>query len=539
MRIDPIQLQNKNRLINDYQNHEQKIMNHFDYSPLHDYEQRMIDLNKRDFKREELAQILHTVNKQWDAPCSTYDNIERLKNKDSVVVIGGQQAGLMTGPLYSINKVISIIQFARQQEDILNIPVIPVFWIAGEDHDYDEINHMFLMNDKKMKKHSLEQQATEKQSISHIKIDRAHAHKWLDEAFKYLNETCHTKNLYAIIKSCLDHSTTYVDFFARLIFQLFQEEGLVLIDSASPEIRQLESDYFVQLIENQPAISKGVYDSFQQLSQAGYSISLDVELNDGHLFIYKNNERILLERNEAGEWIGKQNEIQLTTEELLDIAQHTPTLLSNNVVSRPIMQELVFPTLAFIGGLGEISYWSVLKPAFHTLGIKMPPILPRLSFTFIDQFTEKKLNEFAIDEEFAVNHGVETYKINWLAAQTNPPIHHITEQLKEVIDNAHRPLRDISARIRADLGDLANKNLEYLFRDIDFMEERIQQALEDKFAHELADYHVIHQTLFPNNGLQERVWNPLPFINKHGAEFIHKLTNESCSFEEDHFLVYI
>lgn len=539
MRIDPIQLKNKNILINDYENHKTEVIDFFDYSPVQNFKQRVIDLQKRDFKRQQLMEVLYADNNRWDAPASTFANIERLKDEDSVVVIGGQQAGLMTGPLYSVNKIISIIQLAKKQEVVLGIPVIPVFWIAGEDHDYDEINHVFFMEHEKIEKHTLGQQVNEKQSISHIEIDRTYANRWLDELFTKLTETKYTKNLYEIVRSCLDQSTTYVDFFARLIFQLFQEEGLVLIDSASLELRRLESEYFVKLIEKQPEISKGVYQSYQQLAQLGYSISLDVELNDGHLFVYNDNDRVLLERNDLGEWIGKQNEIKMTTEELIDIAKETPERLSNNVVSRPLMQELVFPTLAFIGGLGEISYWSVLKSAFHSLGMKMPPVLPRLSFTFIDQHTEKRLKKFAIDEISAVNHGVDQYKINWLAAQNTPPLHQISAQVKQAIDDAHRPLRNIAAEIRTDVGQLANKNLKYLFREIDFLQGRIDKALEEKYMVELTEFSKINLTLFPQGGLQERVWNPLLLLNDHGFEFVKKLTNESCSFEEDHFLVYI
>ena len=539
MRIDPIQLQHKSLLINDYKNHEQKIMDFFDYSPIHDYEKRVIDLQNRNFKRNQLTEVLQTVNQRWNAPSSTMANIDRLKKEGSVVVIGGQQAGLMTGPFYSVNKVISIIQFAKKQEEHLGIPVIPVFWIAGEDHDYDEINHVFYIENETLEKHTLRQEVNEKHSISHIKIDRIHANQWLDELFIQLKETRYTANLYDTVNKCLEQSTTYVDFFARLIFQLFEDEGLVLIDSGSSELRQLESEYFVQFIEQQPEISQGVYDSYQQLAQLGYSVDLDVDLNDGHLFIYKDKERILLERNERGEWVGKQNEMKLTTNELLNIARKTPELLSNNVVSRPIMQELLFPTLAFIGGLGEISYWSVLKSAFHSLEINMPPVLPRLSFTFIDKSTEKKLTKFQMDESDVVNYGVDQLKINWLTAQNHPPIHQIIEQLKQTIDDVHRPLRDLAVDIRADLGQLANKNLEHLYKEIDFLRKRIDKALEEKYSYELTEFNQINLTLFPNRGLQERVWNPLLLMNEHGSGFIKKLTDELCSFEEDHYLVYI
>lgn len=539
MRINPIQLTSENRLINDYRNHEEDMMKHFDYSPFHDYEQRLLDLKQRTFKRKQLTELLYKVNKQWNSPRSTLLNIERLKEENSVVVIGGQQAGLMTGPMYTINKIISIIQLAKQQEEKLKVPVIPVFWIAGEDHDYDEINHIYLMKEQAIKQHQLLQPVNEKQSISDISIDESYANEWLDQVFEQLSETSYTKALYTNAKDCLAQSHTYVDFFARFIFKLFEDEGLILVDSDSKEIRELESDYFVKLIENQADISKGVHKSFQQLTQNGYSISLDVEMHDAHLFICENNERILLMKNEAGEWVGKHNEVKYTTEELLNIAIETPELLSNNVVTRPVMQELIFPTLSFIGGLGEISYWAVLKPAFQTLGIKMPPVMPRLSFTYVDQTLEGKLEKFSIDPVSAVNSGVEENKGNWLASQYNPPIHYVSNHLKQAINDAHRPLRNIAEEIRSDLAELANKNLEHLYRDIEFLETRIEQALTDKFKLDLKDFDLINNSLHPFGGLQERVWNPVQLINTHGISVFNKLIDTSCSFEEEHFLVYI
>src|SRR5690625_2971933 len=251
MRIDPIQLTNLNKLINDYRNNNNNIMQYFDYSPFHDYEKRVNDLQNRLFKREQLTDVLFTMNKSWDAPQTTFDNIEKLKNNNSVVVICGQQAGLLTGPLYTINKIISIIQFARQKEKSLKVPVIPVFWIAGEDHDFDEINHVFLLEDSKMTEYRLLQNVFGKYPISDIVIDDSKAHKWLQNVIEQLKETEYTKDLYQAIKTCLKESNTYVDFFARLIYHLFDKEGLVLMDSDHRKLRQIESEYFVNLIENQ------------------------------------------------------------------------------------------------------------------------------------------------------------------------------------------------------------------------------------------------------------------------------------------------
>ncbi|MBY7143732.1 bacillithiol biosynthesis cysteine-adding enzyme BshC [Virgibacillus sp. NKC19-3] len=539
MRIDPVQLYKQNQLIYDYRNTSGQISYFFDYMPFGSSEQRINDLENRVFDRVGLVEVLHAMNEQWEAPDSTYHNIERLKEDNSVVVIGGQQAGLMTGPMYTINKIISIIQFARQQEANLDIPVIPVFWIAGEDHDLDEINHIYLPEATKMKKHKLIQHGFEKHSVSHIHMDAAESNAWLNDLFEQLTETQYTKELYETIKGCLDKSTTYVDFFARVIYQLFTEEGLVLIDSADPKVRQLESSYFIQLIENQNMISEGVYTAFSQLQQKGYSLSLDADPTDGHLFYHKNNERILLMRNNDGEWVGKQNEVRLTTEELITIAKTHPEHLSNNVVTRPLMQELLFPSLAFIGGPGEISYWAALKPAFHALNMKMPPVLPRLSMTYIDRNVEKSLKRFDIPAVEAVNQGIKDIKGHWLASKCNPPVEQVANEIKATIDKAHAPLRDIARDTRSDLGELADKNLYYLYRDIEYLEDRILKALQEKYAKELYEFDHINNVLRPYDGLQERIWNPFPLVNAYGIDFIKKITNASCSFEHDHYLVYM
>lgn len=539
MKINPIKLSNLDRLITDYRNHNENIMQYFDYSPFHDFEKRIEDVKNREFNRDQLTDVLSTLNDGWGAPPSSKANIDRLKDENSVVVIGGQQAGLLTGPLYTINKIISIIQLAKQQEKALEVPVIPVFWIAGEDHDYDEINHIYLLESDVMEQHKTEHRVTEKVSISNIHIDDIKTKQWLDKIFSELAETEYTKELYAIVESCLIKSTSYVDFFARFIFELFKDEGLVLIDSGNKCVREIEREYFIKLLENQPGISSSVYKSYQKLSQNGYPIMLDVEQNDTHLFYQKDNERILLVRNERGDWVGKKNEVIFTTTEIFNIAKEAPHLLSNNVVTRPLMQELLFPTLAFVGGNGEINYWSVLKGAFNTIGLTMPPVVPRLSFTYVTEHVNKRLNKFEIECEDVLNGFLDEKKGNWLATHNNPPVEIMFQQLKQTIDNAHRPLRMVAKDIRTDLGEVADNNLLHLYHDLEYLEKSINKALKIKYSRGLADLDLISNSLNPLGGLQERIWNPLPLINEYGIKFFENLVDQSFSIEEEHYLVFL
>lgn len=539
MHVETLQIHKESKLLKDYRNNAPSIMKFFDYHPYNDFQPRVEELMDRSYDRGELSDLLHEMNRKWSAPASSLANIDRLKQQDSVVVVGGQQAGILTGPMFTINKMISIIQLAKQQEKELNIPVIPVFWMAGEDHDFAEINHIFVPDSSKMKKFKLFQQVAGKQSVSEIGLDKESTEEWVNQLFEQLEETTHTKGLYQSILSSLEQANSYTDFFANLVYRLFPEEGLVLIDSADKELRRMEGKHFISLIQNQTEISSGTYDAAERLKKLGYSNSLDLEENDGHLFYHKNGERILLVRDEEGMWAGKQNEIRFTSEELQQIANNHPENLSNNVVTRPIMQELLFPTLAFIGGPGEVGYWAVLKPAFKALQLKMPPVLPRLSFTFVERHVEKALTKYGIKLETAVSEGVENHKQIWLKQKQDPPIHELSEEIKRKVTEAHQPLREAAKGVRADLGDLAMKNLSYLQDTIQFLEKRIIKSLEENYARELAEFDLITMSLRPEDGFQERMWNPIFWINRYGVGFITDLTNKSLSIEEKHFGVWI
>lgn len=539
MRIDAINIKSEGQLIADYRNNRQEIMRFFDYHPYEALHVRVKELHKRNFKRNELSTILEKLNREWGASEATLESIEKLKRPETVAVIGGQQAGLLTGPLYSLNKVISIIQFAKQQEEKLKIPVVPVFWIAGEDHDYEEINHVYMPEKTELKKHKLKQSLYKKTSVTHIELDQNICKEWLNELFSTMEETQYTRDLYKMMINKLEQSQSFTDFFARIILELFQEEGLILIDAAADEVRSIESDYFVGLIENQSKFSEKVYNTVVELKSLNYSLSLDIEPSDGHLFYHLDDERVLLQRTENGLWKGKQDEIELSTEELLEIAMNHPEKLSNNVVSRPLMQEMLLPTLAFIGGPGEISYWAALKPAFQALDLKMPPVVPRLSYTYISSKVDKAMDLTGISINTAIHKGTEQQRTNWLQSKQQPLVNDVAEELKQTIEKAHQPMQQLAGEIRADVEKLSEKNLFYLLREVDFLKGRMEQALESKYEKELEQFDMIQIAVQPERAFQERKWNPLPFLNQYGSDFITQVTKHPSSFLEKHYAVYL
>lgn len=540
MHVKPIHKRGSN-LIEDYRSEQESIMQYFSYNPFHEdaYQMRLQELNDRHFKREELARVLTVCNEKWGAGKKSIENINRLLDKESVAVVGGQQAGLLTGPLYTIHKMISILMLAKEQEEKLGIPVVPIFWIAGEDHDFPEINHIELPEPPYMKKYKIVEKHFKKEPVSSKAFNKEEAMKWLENIFVNLEETNWTKELYSQMQRCVAESNSYVDFFAKVTFTLFPNEGLVLLDSNDPNIRQLESDYFVQMIKNRQEIAFGVRELLKHTSKEGYSVALDAETDDGHLFYLLDGERILLTINEQGEWAGKNGECSFTEEELVAIAKEKPYLLSNNVVTRPIMQDLLLPVLAFIGGPGEIAYWSVLKKGFEALDIQMPPVVPRLSFTLVDHVASKRLAKLGLKLEDVLENGTLEEKGFWLKRQMNPPIEELADHLRFAIEKAHKPLKEAAQEMQADLGRLADKNLMLLFREVDYLEQRLQYELSQKHERVLQQFDWLEAFLHPSGGLQERSWNVVYFLNEYGDQWLSELLAQDYDWKTPHFAVFL
>lgn len=538
MQIDAVTVA-PNKLLKDYLEQHDTIMQRFDYNPykpetMHD---RLADIKKTNYNRKQLVSMLTKLHEKWQLDDTVLANINRLNDSDSVVVIGGQQAGLLTGPLYTIHKIISIIVYARQQEEVLRVPVVPVFWIAGEDHDFDEINHVFLPEQDKMKKYPIRQAVREKKSVSTVEINHHDTITWLDKLFAELVETTYTKTLYNQLRQHLAESVTYVDFFARLTSKLFNAQGLVLIDSGDPDVREIETSYFKRMITKQPEIAAGVYRALQHVRQDGYTISVDAAKQDGHLFYHLDGERILLEKTAEDQWQGKNNRCQFSTEDLLTIASEHPERLSNNVVTRPLMQECLFPTLAFFAGPGELAYWSILKPAFQAIGYKMPPVLPRLSFSIIDRTCRKKIDHYHLSVDELINYGTTNAKLTWLAGQLDPPLAAVITEVKQSIERAHQPLRQLANQMDADLGAMAEKNAGYLFQQIDFLQKAMEKRLTEKHQKTLKNFNQIELAIHPSNGLQERSWNIVSLLNQYGDDWLATLVQKVYPFSDVHYLV--
>ena len=229
------------------------------------------------------------------------------------------------------------------------------FWTAGEDHDIHEINHLYKIEKYRLQKSVFRQPLpNEKQPVSYISFQKRKMESWYKEIIASYGETKHTRSVLRLLKNKLESSETYTDFFVHIANHFFKQYGLLMIDSAHPQLRKIESSYFQLMIQKGEKITEQLINRQKMLSRKSYPLMIDSMDNSFQLFIEQNGARELLYFDENKRIIHGRG-VVYTREELDRMAVAEPEKLSNNVVTRPLMQEMLFPTIAFIAGPGEIT----------------------------------------------------------------------------------------------------------------------------------------------------------------------------------------
>ena len=528
MEVKEMALPSINKFASDYVKGRNGIEEffHYDAKAANVYKERYRDVSERSFNRDGLADCIEVYMGKYGVSDSAKRNLQRLRERESVVVIGGQQAGLLTGPLYTIHKLISVIKLAGEQERELGVPVIPVFWIAGEDHDLAEVNHIYLEKEGEYSKAAFADKSSwdNKRMVSDVGFNGPEAVKFIDAVFASLEETEYTKLLHDQLLGYCSQSVSMSDFFSFIITDLFKEYGVLLYDSGDKRFRKLQSGYLQEMVRKHREINQAVRDQQADILKKGYQPAIQMDEKNANLFLYEREERILLEfDSELDRFTGKSNEVSLSAEALLDIAVQTPGKLSNNVVTRPLMQEKLFPVLAFISGPGEIAYWAELKRVFEEFGIKMPILVPRMNITIIEPKVAKCIEDTETDLYEVLVKGADEAKERYLFTLDDGGHRVLYEKTKRQFIENHRLLSEAALQIDRGLEGMMRKNADMILGQLAFIEERIEKSFEGNHAKELMKFDRINQALRPLNGPQERTVNVFYYLNKYGPAFIDGL----------------
>lgn len=538
MKMQHIEQPNMNTFMHDFYNQNQNVSSLFHYMPsTASYEKRAKMLQNHATERKELSRVIRSF--MGDLPSS--DKVEKhLKEleENAFVVIGGQQAGLLTGPLYSIHKAISVILLAKQQRDALQHPVIPVFWIAGEDHDLDEINSTFTHANGRLVKHTYNDRPNRKQMAFETEIEPNKVSMLIESVFKQTSETMHTKELLLKLKSFAANSRTYSEFFSKLMHDFFANEGLLLIDAAYGPLRKLESPYFTKMIEESQEISKRVVQQEQLFNEMGYGEPIQAAFENAHLFFVQDGERFLLKRQD-NLFTNEAASIELTKEELLEIAKKTPEQLSNNVVTRPLMQEMLFPVLAFVGGPGELAYWATFKTVFEHFDMELPVMVPRLSITLVDRKSAQYLKDLQLSIENAFDGHLLSSKEDFIIGIQDDKAHAMISEMQDSLNKYYEQFKAYIETTEISLGNIVDTNLDKHQKQFTYLKQKVEDDTLIRHETMIRKFQHLEGMLYPEQSLQERNYNPYLFMNEAGESLVEKLLEMPFEFNGKHTIIYI
>jgi bacillithiol biosynthesis cysteine-adding enzyme BshC len=402
------------------------------------------------------------------------------------------------------------------------------------------VNHIFVEKENQLEKSIYPEKVLDKRMVSNIEIKKDVLKSWVTDIISSYGETEHTKYLLQFADDAIEKSVTFVDFFAHITMSLFNDYGLLIVDSGDKGLRKLEKEYFINQIKSTKEITEKVKKKQHELEGVGMTQTIVINDSCANLFYYDevSHERILLDYiPERQQFVGASGSISFSYDEMLEIASEFPERLSNNVVTRPLMQECLFPTLAFIAGPGEIAYWAELKEVFEHFDMKMPPIVPRLNISLIERNVSSDMEELGLKLEDVLTSGTGKQKDLFLDANRDNSFQALFAQTKDQLVENYLEIERKTEEHYKGMLPLLKKNESILLKQIDFMEKRLELALLQKHEVVIEKYNRIERRLKPSGSPQERIWNLFYFLNQYGLSFIDELLTQPYLFDGSHQVV--
>ncbi|MGZ5487979.1 MAG: bacillithiol biosynthesis cysteine-adding enzyme BshC [Candidatus Aminicenantales bacterium] len=500
------------------------------------FERQTERVRSRQIPRDDLAAVLSGQNESYGCGPETQGAIAKLARDEACAVVTGQQVGLFSGPLYTIYKALTAIKLA----DTLNHrglgSFVPVFWLASDDHDLAEIDHIALLDkDNRLREIRCPTPSREsKVPVSKIPLPRDIG-DCLEQLKDLTLDTEFKADILGSLSEAYQPGRSYVEAFGRWMTRLFKSRGLVLIDASHPRLKEMGREiFFREIAEGSPSTRRAVAAS-ERLRQAGYEAQ--IPLHEGILNqFYAERERQAIQWKD-GAYDIKGLPAMATKEDLLKLAKEKPSLFSPNVLLRPLYQDAVLPTVAYVGGPSEIAYFGQLKGVYEAFGLPMPVIYPRKNVTIVERKIDHILKKYGLSVPDLWRNAAGA--IGEITKQEIPDS--VGQALLLARDHLERDYAGVKAEILAfdpGLTESADRAKGKMNQQLDFLQKKVQQAARKRNDIAVQQLHKALDNLFPNQRLQERVFNIVPYLIKYGAPFIDQLDQAIDIDVADHqFLV--
>jgi bacillithiol synthase len=489
--------------------------------------------------RNAVCNALAAMNQRWGAGQTTLKNIELLREPDSIAVVSGQQAGLFTGPLYTIYKALSAVKLAGCLSQ-RGTKAVPVFWMASEDGDFAEVAKAeFIGRDCQLKNVEVSTALhREGQPVGHVITDES-IDAVVEQLFELLPNSEFAEDIKTLVKNAWQPGRGYAECFGIMMTSLLGRYGLIFLDPLDPELKRLAAPLYSEAARRAPEIAAAIEKRSSELESAGYHAQVLATANSFPLFLHdENGGRHAVARVENGKYKAKANEQEYTAEELARMALETPERFSPNVTLRAVVQDYLLPTIAYYGGAAEIAYFAQTAEAYRVLERPATPILPRSSLTMIERHTGRVLERYdlTLADFFEGLEPVMTRVVEeHLGADTAKLFANAEQNVNHELDRLRQELESIDPTLASAL-DTGRKKINY---QLDGLKTRFVRAqmTRDEAAHRQLQR--AFDQLYPNKDLQERHINITSLLARHGTYVIEWIFNAINIGSNEHQVVYL
>ncbi len=490
--------------------------------------------------RNRLCDVLLEKNIEYEVGKKTLENINKLREKDCVAVIAGQQAGLFSGSMYTIYKALSAVKLAEELTS-QGIKAVPLFWIASEDHDFDEANKTFVIDEEaNLKTITNKPEAFEEHTpVAFIGLGESIS-ETIDDYFDSLPHTEFTDEIKCFLTETYQDDESYSSAFAKLILKLFDKYGLILICPMNKGLRRLCTPLFKQAIEKHEVMTRELLKRNEQLEKKGYHTQVSVP-EDFFPFFYidKDNKRNALRFDAETRSVNSlYSDLSFNKAELLEIAENSPQQLSPNVLMRSVVQDFLFPTVCYFGGSAEIAYFAQNEVIYKILDRPVTHFRHRSSFTIIDPKSRRTFKKYDLRFKDVFN-GEEDLMAKviekFIAGETAKTFADVEKTVNIQLDELDKMLKKSDPTLS---DNLANRKKKILWH-VETLRKKFHRA--ETFRNEVLHRRIEYATalLYPRNALQERTLNVFYFLNLFGENFIEWVYQAIDSDEKDHQILFL
>jgi len=494
-------------LFSDYIYHFDRVSQFYRWNPaqLESFSQAAAGVDFPIEHRAALVQVLAEQNGPSPA-------LELLAQPGTVVVATGQQAGLFSGPCYTIYKALTAARLAERLH-ASGIPAAPVFWMATEDHDFEEAAHCWVFNAALQPSRLAVAQRPEHASrpVGALPVDSAP----LEGLRTALGGFPFGEEVSGWVSEAYAPGATFGSGFRTLLRRLLAPFGILFLDPLGPGERRLGAPLLRRAVERMPELSRGLIERSTGLATAGYHAQVHLEKDTSLVFLLEGGRRLALRR---GNTQFTANGRQFTAAELADRAES----LSPNALLRPVLQDYILPTAAFVAGPAEITYLAQSAVLYEDLLGRMPVIVPRQAFTLLDARAEKLMRRYRLSlPEFF--HGEEALRARVAATLTPATLDRALEAARSSVDDPLSRLRESLLGFDPTLAaafDTSRRKIAYQLSKIQAKARREALRRDQRAQHDAA---YLSALLLPQRHLQERFYSILPFLAQHGPDLLPHL----------------